>query len=97
MSSITDEPPPPRGDRAAALRECPWYARLVGHCNRQRPYGDGSSPTTGTVLRQGDGVFVVNGTRTYSSTGKFKVKVTVTEDNGGPLTIHSLARVVVPH
>jgi hypothetical protein len=44
-------------------------------------WGDGTSPTTGTVTANGSGGFNVTGTHTYTAPGTFNVDIEIVDDN----------------
>jgi uncharacterized protein (TIGR03118 family) len=56
-------------------------------------WGDGSEPTTGTVVARGFGLFQVNGSHTYASKGKHEITISVVDEDGSTTTIESTALV----
>jgi hypothetical protein len=62
-------------------------------------WGDFSATdtTTGSVTRLGDGVYSVFGTHTFPSVaGTYKVKVTVVDTDGGPVSIDGSGNPIIP-
>ncbi len=58
-------------------------------------WGDGSTPTLGTVS-EGSGGFAVKGNHTYSSHGSFTIKVTILDLGGSTSTATTTATVAAP-
>jgi hypothetical protein len=50
-------------------------------------WGDGSAPSTGTIVADGDGEFSVTGQHTYTEAGEFPVTVSVFDEGGSTTTL----------
>jgi RHS repeat-associated protein len=59
-------------------------------------WGDGTTPSSGTLVSNGGGSFSIQGSHTYTTAGTYTVTVSVTEPGGSSTTATGTATVVGP-
>jgi hypothetical protein len=65
----------------------------IGNYSATISWGDGSSPSAGTIVSDGKGGFLVQGSHTYANPGADKVVVQITDSDGSSAKAFGLVRV----
>jgi hypothetical protein len=66
--------------------------KIASHYSATIDWGDGSQPTSGTILFSG-GTFTVSGNHTYALTGLYILHVTIAHESAPPTTVSDLVLV----
>jgi hypothetical protein len=65
----------------------------IGNYSATIDWGDGTSPAAGTIVSDGKGGFLVQGSHTYANAGTDKVTVQISDSDGSSAKAFSLVRV----